>query len=77
MDKLGQKLATDVNLTDFHSGATREFIKVDVVGKNSNVGLITLNRPKALNALCVGLMNEVRANLVIFIRHDLGCGSNY
>lgn len=29
------------------------------MGKTHNVGLITLNRPKALNALCGGLMNEV------------------
>jgi len=37
----------------------REFIKVEVVGKESNVGMITLNRPKAFNALCLGLMTEV------------------
>lgn len=55
-DELGQKLDA-VNIHS--SGAAHEFIKVDVVGKNNNVGLITLNRPKALNALCVGLMNEV------------------
>ncbi|KAH9096957.1 hypothetical protein Ae201684P_011691 [Aphanomyces euteiches] len=35
---------------------TLEFIKTDVQGK---VGIITLNRPKALNALCDGLMIEV------------------
>jgi len=48
------------------SGATREFIKVDVVGANKNVGLITLNRPKALNALCLGLMDEVADQIVSF-----------
>jgi enoyl-CoA hydratase len=31
----------------------------DVVGEKKNVGLITLNRPKALNALNKGLMSEV------------------
>ncbi|KAK9680058.1 Enoyl-CoA hydratase/isomerase [Popillia japonica] len=36
-----------------------EYIKVDKAGANQNVGLITLNRPKALNALCDGLMTEV------------------
>jgi len=33
-----------------------EYIKTDVQGK---VGIIQLNRPKALNALCDGLMSEV------------------
>ncbi|KAI6180238.1 hypothetical protein M3Y98_00698200 [Aphelenchoides besseyi] len=52
----------------FYSSAaeSREFIKVDVVGKNNNVGLITLNRPKALNALCRGLMDEVADQVVKF-----------
>lgn len=57
VDELAAKLPESTNLNTL--GATREFIKVDIVGKNNNVGLITLNRPKALNALCVGLMDEV------------------
>jgi len=48
------------------TGTAREFINVDVVGKNKNVGLITLNRPKALNALCVGLMDEVADQIIQF-----------
>lgn len=36
-----------------------EFVKTDIVGTKCNVGLITLNRPKALNALCNQLMKEV------------------
>ncbi|CAG9763344.1 unnamed protein product [Ceutorhynchus assimilis] len=36
-----------------------EFIKVSTTGAKNNVGLIQLNRPKALNALCNGLMSEV------------------
>lgn len=39
-------------------------IKVERVGEKKNVGLITLNRPKALNALCKQLMDEVNMNLV-------------
>jgi hypothetical protein len=37
-----------------------EYIKVETRGEKGNVGLIQLNRPKALNALCNGLMSEVR-----------------
>lgn len=36
-----------------------EYIKVETTGAQNNVGLITLNRPKALNALCNGLLIEV------------------
>lgn len=36
-----------------------DFIKTEKRGENNNVGLIQLNRPKALNALCDGLMVEV------------------
>lgn len=38
----------------------------DTVGEKKNVGLITLNRPKALNALNKGLMSEVSRALVEF-----------
>jgi hypothetical protein len=36
-----------------------EYLLVDIKGKDSNVALVQLNRPKALNALCDGLMKEV------------------
>ncbi|XP_063230608.1 enoyl-CoA hydratase, mitochondrial isoform X3 [Bacillus rossius redtenbacheri] len=36
-----------------------EYILVEKKGEKQNVALITLNRPKALNALCDGLMKEV------------------
>jgi len=36
-----------------------EFIKTDTAGTEGRVGLVTLNRPKALNALCAGLMDEL------------------
>merc|ERR1719466_476898 len=41
------------------SSTNYEFIKTDVVGTDGRVGLVTLNRPKALNALCAGLMDEL------------------
>ena len=37
-----------------------QYLLVDTKGKNGNVALVQLNRPKALNALCDGLMKEVR-----------------
>lgn len=41
------------------SGAQYEYILVEKRGGDNNVGFIQLNRPKALNALCDGLMKEV------------------
>ncbi|KPP63749.1 enoyl-CoA hydratase, mitochondrial-like [Scleropages formosus] len=41
------------------SGGPYEYILVDKKGENKNVGFIQLNRPKALNALCDGLMKEM------------------
>nr|XP_054762550.1 enoyl-CoA hydratase, mitochondrial-like [Lytechinus pictus] len=43
-----------------------ENIIVDHVGENKNVGLIKLNRPKALNALKDDLMKEVAQALDVF-----------
>ncbi|KRZ34160.1 Enoyl-CoA hydratase, mitochondrial [Trichinella pseudospiralis] len=39
------------------------FIKCDIVGEESNVGLIQLNRPKQLNALCKPLFAEIACAL--------------
>ena len=36
-----------------------EYIKVEKKGEGDKVAVITLNRPKALNALCDGLMREI------------------
>lgn len=49
-----------------NSLASYEFIKTAEVGAKGNVALITLNRPKALNALCKGLMTELSAALDTF-----------
>ncbi|CAK5009308.1 unnamed protein product [Meloidogyne enterolobii] len=40
-----------------------EMIKAEKTGENKRVGLITLNRPKALNALCNQLMDELADSL--------------
>jgi len=40
------------------SGAYQHIL-VEKQGAKTDVGVITLNRPKALNALCDGLMREV------------------
>merc|ERR1712079_28450 len=41
------------------STSSYEFIKTDLAGTENRVGVVTLNRPKALNALCAGLMDEL------------------
>uniref|UniRef100_A0A8C6NJM6 Enoyl-CoA hydratase, mitochondrial n=1 Tax=Nothobranchius furzeri TaxID=105023 RepID=A0A8C6NJM6_NOTFU len=43
-----------------------EYILVEKRGEQSNVGFIQLNRPKALNALCDGLMLEMERALDAF-----------
>ncbi|XP_064344660.1 enoyl-CoA hydratase, mitochondrial isoform X1 [Camelus dromedarius] len=50
----------------FSSGAGFEYIVTAKKGKNSNVGLIQLNRPKVLNALCNGLIVELNQALQDF-----------
>ena len=35
-------------------------LKYDIVGKESNVGVITINRPQALNAMNTETVNELR-----------------
>ncbi|CAG0892144.1 unnamed protein product [Cyprideis torosa] len=40
-----------------------QYIKTEMVGVNGDVALITLNRPKALNALCDGLMKDLEVAL--------------
>ncbi|XP_059214725.1 enoyl-CoA hydratase, mitochondrial [Centropristis striata] len=50
----------------YSSGGQYEYILVEKRGEKSNVGFIQLNRPKALNALCDGLMREVIQALEVF-----------
>jgi enoyl-CoA hydratase/carnithine racemase len=45
------------------AGSSYQHIIVEKQGAKSNVGIITLNRPKALNALCDQLMREVSTAL--------------
>merc|ERR1712098_841525 len=47
-------------LTRLMSSNTQyQYIKTDTTGTEGRVGVVTLNRPKALNALCAGLMDEL------------------
>ncbi|XP_036333439.1 enoyl-CoA hydratase, mitochondrial [Rhagoletis pomonella] len=48
----------------FASASNLEYIKREVTGEKKNVAVITLNRPKALNALCDGLMKELNQALI-------------
>lgn len=50
----------------YSSGGQFEYILVEKRGDKNNVGFIQLNRPKALNALCDGLMKEVGRALDAF-----------
>ncbi|CAF2870335.1 unnamed protein product [Rotaria sp. Silwood2] len=51
-----------------------EYLLVDIKGKDSNVALVQLNRPKVLNALCDGLMKELSIVLESLDKDDkIGC----
>lgn len=43
-----------------------QYITTEKTGENGNIGLLKLNRPKALNALCDGLMKELVQGLDLF-----------
>ncbi|KAI5707239.1 hypothetical protein M8J76_015089 [Diaphorina citri] len=53
--------AAHLYIIKYMSTVKFENILVDKVGKNKNVGLVQLNRPKSLNALCDALVSEVAA----------------
>ncbi|XP_046959785.1 probable enoyl-CoA hydratase, mitochondrial [Vanessa cardui] len=58
---------SNTSLIKFYSTAPEyENIKVDIVGAKKNVGLIQLNRPKALNALCNALFKELGKAVIDF-----------
>merc|ERR1740137_445343 len=57
---------TVVPLSRWMSTGTHEYIITEKRGAKQNVGYIQLNRPKALNALCDGLMKELSAALAGF-----------
>lgn len=59
-------LLVEIPVSRFFPGAAFEYIITAKKGKNSNVGLIQLNRPKALNALCNGLIAELNQALQAF-----------
>jgi enoyl-CoA hydratase len=63
-----------VSRLSFAEAAKYEHILVEVKGTKQNVGLITLNRPKALNALCDPLMREVNTAIDAFEQDPaIGC----
>lgn len=55
------KLSASLMLRAMSSLPNLEYIKVEKVGTDGRVGLLTLNRPKALNALFTPLMNDLLA----------------
>ncbi|XP_072484556.1 enoyl-CoA hydratase, mitochondrial [Notamacropus eugenii] len=50
----------------YAAGGDFKYIISEKKGKKNNVGLIQLNRPKALNALCQPLINEMNQALMTF-----------
>ncbi|NWU71459.1 ECHM protein, partial [Pterocles burchelli] len=56
------------------AGAAFQYLAVQKTGARQSVGLIRLNRPQALNALCEGLMAELRRALDA-LEHDPQVGA--
>ena len=59
-------MLTKLVLRPMSSLPTLEHIKAEKVGTDGRVGLLTLNRPKALNALYTPLMNDLLAAIKYF-----------
>jgi len=56
------------------AGGNYQHLLVETRGEKSNIGLIQLNRPKALNALCNALMEELRQVLDDFEKdREISC----
>ena len=60
------KLLASTALRSMSSIPNLEFVKAEKVGTDGRVGLLTLNRPKALNALFTPLMNDLLAAIQYF-----------
>ncbi|XP_048758938.1 enoyl-CoA hydratase, mitochondrial-like [Ostrea edulis] len=68
------KLSTFFMSPRWISSGKYEYLIVEKKGEKSNVGFIQLNRPKALNALCAGLMSEMDQAVKGFESDaDIGC----
>lgn len=58
----------------YSSGTDFQYIQTEKSGASNNIGVITLNRPKALNALCDGLMKELKKAVDNFeADSEVGC----
>lgn len=55
---------------DNFSGSSYQYLLTEKRGAKQNVALITLNRPKALNALCDGLVTELSAAVDSFDKDE-------
>lgn len=51
-----------------------EYVEASVVGEKKNVGLVRLNRPKALNALCDALVSDL-AKAVLLMEKSPSIGA--
>lgn len=57
--KLNYQIKTSSLGLFYSTESPYQYILSEKVGSQKNVGLVTLNRPKALNALCDGLITEL------------------
>ena len=59
-----------ISIHPFSTNATTQYQHLLTETRDNNIGLITLNRPKALNALCIDLLDEIVSALEGFENND-------
>lgn len=70
MNKSYPQFQTFHRLSTTHFTTSQTYNNLLIEKRDNNIGIITLNRPKALNALCIELLDEIVRALQEFEKDD-------